>query len=266
MIDYTDLDYKTAICPNCGKLLKITYHDDGPSCLDDYDEYHGFDNTWGVCRCKDCKISGDGSRAVDYKLSSIDAWKFPKDYKITATQKQNNYLRFLARETGLHYNFIANKEVASQIIKQYLEVYIKIIKDNLYEDKIKDCFLDLDFTCYNFFRDLKNELSFYKDYTTNTETIFKVVITVNLDTKQFGFTISSENQIDTDLQDFASVFKRIDDDIEYLKSEFFNLSYPTNDEASKKIQEDATAYRDNLKYLYRNNEYDYFDCSYDLNA
>ena len=66
--EYTKIrryDREFAICPHCGQLMKAKYHDDGPD-FEDYDEYHGSVNSWYTCKCKNCKISGDGSNSKHY--------------------------------------------------------------------------------------------------------------------------------------------------------------------------------------------------------
>ena len=121
--DYTkipDFEDDYAICPNCGQLLKTKHQSDAP-CLCDYDEYHGSDNYWETCSCKECKISGDGSRSRSYSLEDEVAWKFPKDYEVTATRKQNNYIRFLANQTDIYFNYIANKRIPGWLARKCRE-------------------------------------------------------------------------------------------------------------------------------------------------
>lgn len=232
--DYTSIhsyQHDQAICPNCGQLLKAQWHDDEPY-LGDADEYHGSTNVWYTCRCKDCKISGDGSRAWNYSLANPTAWKFPKDYTPTATQKQNSYIEFLADQAQVRYNYISNATVAGEMIKQLLVPYTEKFR------KIID-------------RERRDEIIKSLGYTPNgTDTFLKkfadLGITVQLDYKEeYGeekkFVYSFWQQVyctEQQLLDLVSVVTQIKDDLKVITNKVSQLPKATPEEAMRRITEE----------------------------
>ena len=230
--DYTSLHYfrnDYAICPNCGQLLKTKYNSDEPY-LGDADEYHGDSNIWYTCRCKECKISGDGSRSENYSLDDPAAWKFPKNYEATATQKQNNYIKFLADQAQVHHNYISNAAVAGEMIKQLLVPYTEGIRE----------IID---------RERRDEIIESLGYTPNgTDTFLKkfvdLGITVQLDYLEeennkfvysfWGQTYRTEQQ----LLDLISVTTQIKDDLKIITYKVSQLPKATPEEAMNRIMEE----------------------------
>lgn len=235
--DYTSLhhfqdDY--AICPNCGQLLKTKCHSDEPY-LGDADEYHGPTNVWYTCRCKECKISGDGSCAWNYSLANPTTWKFPKGYTSTATQKQNNYIKFLADQARVHYNYISNAAVADEMIKQLLVPYTESIR------KIID-------------RERRDEIIEYLGYTPNgTDTFLKkfvgLGITVQLDykeeeVKKFFYSFwHKEYYTEQQLLDLISVVAQIKDDLKIITYKVSQLPKATPEEAIQRTMEEREKFK-----------------------
>ena len=230
--DYTNIahyDRRYAICPNCGQLLKTKQDSDEPY-LGDADEYHGYTNTWETCRCKECKISGDGSRSKKYSLDDPAAWKFPKNYEATATQKQNNYIKFLAEQVQVYHNYISNAAVAGEMIRQLLIPYTEDIR------KIID-------------RERRDEIIESLGYTPNgTDTFLKkfvdLGITVQLDykeeeVKKFFYSFWHEEYCtEQQLLDLISVATQIKDDLKIITYKVSQLPKATPEEAMNRIMEE----------------------------
>lgn len=247
--DYTKLSYfesDYAICPNCGKLLRTKYHDNAP-CLLDCDEYHGSWDHWYTCKCKDCGVSGDGSNGAAFSLDNQAAWKFPKDYEITATQKQNNYIRFLANEVGVYFNYIANKELAGEVIHQLLSLYTKK------QQKV----IDLD-------RRAKLIRTF--GYTSNGEDAFIKTfgdITLELSYKQdTGFTYrvwQRDFKPGQETEDLLLAISTVKADIQKITEALFKVNRATEEDATKKIEADKEAFKKRCE----RDDIDEYDYGYD---
>ena len=259
--EYTKLrryDREVAICPHCGQLIKTKYHDDGPN-FEDYDEYHGSINSWYTCKCKNCKISGDGSNSKHYSLADQSAWKFPKGYEITATQKQNNYIAFLAGELQLYYNYIANKEVAGEIIRQLLAVYNLKIQRKLFDKRIVQCF-DPYWSQYSG-RESDRILHFYKHYQLKFNSIVveleAKVEKENPSNVQFDYHINSITDLMNEEQRRV-ITENIFNDFATIKEKLSKLVPPTEAEASAQIESDKEDFKKHCSSPY-NEDYDDYD-------
>lgn len=249
---------QVAICPHCGQLLKTKHYDDGPT--GDYDEYHGTINTWVTCRCKDCKISGDGSDGKNYSLNDPAAWKFPKGYEPTATQKQNNYIRFLANQVDAYYNYISNREVAGEVIRQLLAAYNLKMQKKLFDKRIAQCF-DSYWSQYSGHKD-DHILHFYKRYQLKFTSInIELMASVekeNPSNVQFDYHINSI----TDLMDEEQrrvITENIFNDFATIKEKLSKLVPPTEAEASAQIESDKEDFKKHCGSPY----HDYDDYDYD---
>ena len=232
--DYTKIDWFTkdyAICPNCGKLLKTKKCDNAQN-LYEYDEHYSSD-TWETCRCKECKISGDGSNSEDFSLEDSAAWKFPKDYEITATQKQNNYIRFLANKVGIYFNYIANKDVAGEVINQLLSLYIKKKQKEIDRDRRTTLFKSLGYTPNG-----KND--FVKSFS---ESKIKVQIHCAEDNK-LSFSIWERTYAaGKETEDLLLAIKSVNADLKTLEDGLSKINKATPEEAAKKIEADKVIFK-----------------------
>lgn len=246
--DYTKLSYfesDYAICPNCGKLLKTKYHDNAP-CLMDCDEYHGSWDHWYTCKCKDCGVSGDGSNGEDFSLEDQAAWKFPKDYEITATRKQNNYIRFLANEVGVYFNYIANKELAGEVIHQLLSLYTKKQQKEIDTGRRANLFRSLGYTP-------NGEDDFVKTFG---ESNIHVQIQCSKDGKLRFSIWSRDYTAGQETEDLLLAITSVKADLKTLEYRLPKINKATPEEAAKKIEDDKAAFK---KHCERDDidEYDY---------
>ena len=246
--DYTKIKWFEsgyAICPNCGKLLRTKNHDNAPD-LYDCDEYHGSWDTWQTCKCKDCGISGDGSNGEDFSLEDQAAWKFPKDYEITATRKQNNYIRFLANEVGAYFNYIANKEVAGEIITQLLSLYTKKQQKEIDTGRRANLFRSLGYTP-------NGEDDFVKTFG---ESNIHVQIQCEKDGKLRFSIWSRDYTAGQETEDLLLAINSVKADLKTLEYRLPKINKATPEEAAKKIEDDKAAFK---KQCERDDidEYDY---------
>lgn len=237
--DYTKLSYFNsdyAICPNCGKLLRTKCHDNAPD-LYDCDEYHGSWDTWYTCKCKDCKVSGDGSDGKDFSLEDQAAWKFPKDYEITATQKQNNYIAFLAGELQLYYNYIANKEVAGEVIKQLLFLYAKKKQKEIDTYRRANLFKSLGYTP-------NGEDDFVKSFG---ESKIKVQIQYSKDDGKLRFSIwSRDYAAGQETEDLLLAINSVKADLKTLEYRLLKINKATEQEAIEQIKKDKEKFKKHI--------------------
>ena len=232
--DYTKIEWfrdDYAICPNCGKLLKTKKCDNAQN-LYEYDEHYSSD-TWETCRCEECKINGDGSNSEDFSLEDSAAWKFPKDYKITATQKQNNYIRFLANKVGIYFNYIANKEVAGELINQLLFLYTKKQQKEIDRDRRTTLFKSLGYTPNG-----KND--FVKSFGKSE---VKVQIHCAEDNKLGFFVWKRTYTAGQEIEDLLLAINSVKADFKTLEARLPKINKATPEEAAKKIEVDKETFK-----------------------
>ena len=248
--DYTKIEWfrdDYAICPNCGKLLKTKKCDNAQN-LYEYDEHYSSD-TWETCRCKECKISGDGSKSKILTLKDSAAWKFPKNYEITATQKQNNYIRFLANKVGIYFNYIANKEVAGELINQLLFLYTKKQQKEIDGSRRINLFKSLGYTPNG-----KND--FVKSFGKSK---VKVQIHCAEDNKLSFFVWARTYDAGQETEDLLLAINSVKADFKTLEDSLPKINKATPEEAAKKIEADKETFK---KYC-ELNDVDNYDYDYD---
>lgn len=256
MVDYKRLAYHNntnfAICPNCGELIATTYQDDD-DCRGDEDEACISYNYWYKCRCSKCKISGDGSRSSNFSLKDPIAWKFPKNYKITSTQKQNNYIKFLATELGLNYNYISNKEVASNIIKELHKIYVEKEQKKIFEYNIIKCFDDT--------WQKTNTEGKYFNFKKDLESTESVQVKMNIsilkeDPKKVTFNYELTNISRFDLSHNCNMLQIAFKEFIELKSKLEKIKFPTYEKAEKEIDKEKELYKKNCLNISDEADYD----------
>lgn len=264
-MDYTKLDYfNSTFCPNCGKLLKTNYHDDGSNYFD-LDEYRGSYNSWETCRCKECKISGDGSRSSDYSLSNPNAWKFPKDYNVTVTQKQLNYIKYLAEHFHKHVPYISNKELAISWIGQFVKLLEDEKREELNDKNIIKVFKKYGYD-YCGKQDLHdgqkiNELHFNKKIRAAADSYDNTVIYLyyNTDTKELT-TGQRTGKLDKVLLEYyINALNKLPDDMNKIINDLNKLTYPTEQAGKEQIEKDKQQLKEFYEHRRDYDDYDDYD-------
>lgn len=238
--DYTKIEWfksEYAICPNCGKLLRAIHHDNAPDLYDCDSCYLSWD-TWYTCKCKDCKVSGDGSDGKDFSLEDQAAWKFPKDYEITATQKQNNYIRFLANEVGVYFNYISNKEVAGELINQLLSLYTKKQQKEIDTGRRASLFRSLGYTP-------NGEDDFVKSFG---ESNIRVQIQCAKDDKLKFSIWSRDYTAGQETEDLLLAINSVKADLKTLEYRLPKINKATPEEAAKKIEDNKVAFKKHCEH------------------
>lgn len=248
-IDYTKLDYfNQTFCPHCGKILKGKNH-----CIGGigYDDEYGFDDSYiyETFKCKDCNISAS---TEEYHISDIRAWKFPKDYKVSVTRKQTNYIKYLSnhfkciRDTPI----ITNKELATKWIGQFVKLLEEEKREDLYIKDITAVFekygYDYCGVCHNDDKDLRfsNKHSFEEHYSPCLSIYY------NKETKTY--TAGSQSGIldSNTLPIYISIISKVPEDMEKILKEIELIPYPNEQTAKDKLEQDKQDFKDRISRYY----------------